>query len=465
MTIPDSWEDLIVSERQDMAQCFNVAVLDVGAGTKGLTSALKRDFPTNCLSPVVVPTDVGRRAPPAFLVSDYTQGLTARALTDVGNHEVNSCCHKLKECNCTQAYTEDNFLRPRQWLALADESLYYLDNEDLCRFAPGDRLIARFHAPEDSCEKKGFFTEHKVVDGVTISRTGHKDKPWLDYYHVAGKEFLAGVVIDEASGLYMYPTILSVKGNQITAVFHFFTQRLSWGELDAKKIPSYGEAKRMWMGGPAVTRATSGTLKEPPPREPTPVEVISVILGVAPKPLAESLNTTKAAGTSTPVVTPPIPTAPVTNPTLPGVVKPVVLAVEEEERNYVKTRLTQCGLKTGTTELLTVAGAVQRRFPKLSSDRLAIIVGEELAKIRQSQLFLAKVATEEQNAVSVIAGNGVSDGDRFLKSINPFPGGFGNGKFFRAKWNRNVALPTKDRSQRVELADKVLPPGRDIIKA
>lgn len=493
--IPEDWEDLeglVTKERDDMARCYRVETVDVGSGYKGLASALQREGYTHCLAPAALMCDVGRYVPAEYLVDSFENGITANSYNAVTHTQVSVCPHRLRECTCRAlSPPEDTRL-----LGIADESIYYLEDVDLARFSRGDRLIARFRVGNvDVKRTSGGVEFRKQKNGPTLCRTWRKDKPWLDYYHVAGFEFLNGIVVHPVARIFAYPKILGVKNGIATAVFHFTNQRLNWGELDAAEILSCSEAKRRWNECIPEPRATSCDTNSQPPRRVKDDLAGASIVGEQLKTAADSLTgkpsgssdggssssgSTSAASpagskgpgvsvTSTPPTSPPAPSAPPPPPAAnagkAGAAAGGKASTEQDVRNYVRVRLTSGGLSTGTKYLAEVASSTQRRFEKESSDTISRLIREELEEVRASQLQLAKVATRDLNVTGVIAGTaGPTLTDRVLTSINPF-GSLGSGRAARSIYNKHLVLPTKQRKMRVNLADSVMEAGEEIVVA
>lgn len=441
--IPDSWEDLISDELEEMEGNGVVSLIDVGAGTRGVFSAMKRPCATHCLSPVVIPQDVGRSFP-------------AQAAS---NPKVTMCRHKLADCTCLS-------MEKGSWLGIAEESVYYLTPEDWGRFEPGDRLIVKaqtYHSSGGSRGESTFEVRDVEIDakGGAISpwlsrpkvrakvvKSWQKKSPWKAYYHTDCSRLVEGVVIREgANSLYAYPVVKSWTHGVYIAVYHFTSQRLSCGEFVAREALSYADAKEAFEGctpvGGSVAQAPKGPQGQaagvvtPPPSPPTPVVPGPVMPGQPPTTATVPLNVVAAAVVPTPAAL---------------AIPKVAIDHTPEIRSYARTRLLTVETKGGTKVLLPILTAMQRRFQelKLPAEELSKILEEELALVRKAQLYVAKSATDEQSTVKVLNGEKPSLASRMLETV------LGNdGQVVEEVKRRVYKDSAKKRKQFVKTADSV----------
>lgn len=480
--VPDCWEDLVADEVREMQRSgAPVTVIDVGAGYGGLLKALSRPAPTHCLCPVVLPVDVNRRLPPQYSVTGAVEGTIATAKQESSSEaHVTVCSHKLSECDCRLPEWDGPSgaqpSRPKtanRWLGLCDESLYYLSADDLGRFCPGDKLIARLNVATVCGGTRNVTYEVRGDWGRTFMRTTMRKRPWEVYCHRAGCDYLKGMLIRHethvAGGLYAYPRLLNQKDDKMIVVFGFTTRRCGASEVVVGDNPAPWEMQDMkfWEKlGPLVETACGGLkpLDEPKvvPTEgkhSTPVPTDGDMLGSKPKISAEPLSA--VAGGEDP--TPPPPKVSQAHPE-PKADNPPKEGQEDEIRGFIRARLASQGAKSSTGMLHDVMAATVRKFTQTPADVISQIIESELALVREAQLKLAAVATLEAPLVGVITGKRPTLGQRVVTTLRNDGKGRGNGKVVRSLWNREVVLPAQEAVAVVTAHDSVLPPGQPIVR-
>jgi hypothetical protein len=480
--VPDCWEDLVADEVRDMQRSgAPITVIDVGAGYGGLVKALARPAPTHCLCPVVLPVDVNRRFPPQYTPTGAVEGVTATAKQESSEDtHVTVCSHRLSECDCrfpewgvsSGAQTSQPKTANR-WLGLCDESLYYLSADDLGRFCPGDKLIARLNVATTCGGTRNVTYEVRAGWGSAYMRTVMRKRPWEVYCHRAGCDYLKGMLIrpetHPAGGLFAYPKLLHQKDNKVVVVFGFTTRRCGASEVVVSDNPPPWKMQdsEFWEKlGPLVEAACGGLkpLDEPKivpieGKHSTPVPTDSDMLGPKPKPSAEPLSA--VAGGEDP--TPPPPKTSQAHPEQ-KTDDPPKEGQEDEIRGFVRARLASQGVKSSTGMLHDVMAATVRKFTQMPADVISRIIESELALVRDAQLKLAAVATLEAPLVGVISGKEPTIGQRMVTTLRNDGKGRGNGKVVRSLWNRKVALPAQEAVTVVAAHDSVLPPGQTIIR-
>lgn len=479
-------------------------MLDVGAGYSGMENALKREGPTHCLCPVLLPCDVNRRFPQGYDIVSVGDGVVAEALVGAGNSwekRVTVCAHRLAECNCTfDCISGGDAKNGTRYFALADESLHYLNGRDLNVFRPGDKMLARVSVAHEGSPTKNLQVESKVIEGVRYVKSSLRRRPWEEYCHIAGSEYLRGIEIrgekHAARPLYAYPKVVGRQGHKVILLFGFTHQKCGLGEVKADSVLANFEALAKWKESSATLGdACDGTQPRDDPatapvkgKQPKPAVPSLDMGGVPPKTVAAPLS---KAGGQVPTLAPPELSAAKTSlaktddgsdkktQTHGGAAKPgasasaeqVSSSQDEEDdpdkdlREFIRTRCACQGLKSGTGVLNEILAATARRFTSTPAGKIASVMDEELALVREAQLKLAGVATREQAVVGVIMGEEPTMMQRLVTTLRDDGDGRGNGRVVRSVYNKKFSLPAKKAVTVVRAHDRAVEPGQTIVKA
>jgi hypothetical protein len=480
--VPDCWEDLVADEVREIQRSgAPITVLDVGAGYGGQLKALLRPAPTHCLCPVVLPVDVNRRLPSQYAMTGAVEGKIATAKQESSDDtHVTVCSHTLADCNCSLpewgglSGAQTSQKTATRWLGLCDESLYYLSADDLGRFCPGDKLIARLNVAAVSGGTRNVSYElRRDKWNCTYMRTTMRKRPWEVYCHRAGFEYLKGMIIrpesHSAGGLFAYPRLLHLKDDKAIVVFGFTTRRCGASEVVVgdNPPPRVMQGTEFWEKLEPLVDDACGGLKPLDEPKVVPAEGKHSAPGptdndmLGPKPTTSAGPLSVVAGGEDP--TPPPPTASQAHPA-PKEDNPPKDSQDDEIRGFIRARLASQGAKSSTGMLHDVMAATVRKFTQTPADTISQIIQSELTLVRDAQLRLAAVATLEAPLVGVITGKEPTLGQRVVTTLRNDGKGRGNGKVVRTLWNKKVALPAQEAVAVVTAHDSVLPPGQPVVR-